>query len=246
MITFSHLTWDSNFFGRKIGQLTGTYESDTELFEYLSQLEEYDLIYFFNKNKKECSKAILNSFNGKKVDTKIIFRWNAPSEKSEDFSLPQGIEEYNSGILTEELESLAYESGAFSRYRIDQNFTTREFRNLYLTWIKKSLKGELADKVLVSKINDSIAGFITVKFNHNRNSANIGLLAINEKYRGLGLGKKLILAAKNVCLETKSTYLEVPTQKENKTACIFYKKNGFSISEEISVFHFWLKNNKKQ
>ena len=61
------------------------------------------------------------------------------------------------------LYELAFESGKYSRFKLDKNFSEIDFRKLYKKWVDNSLNLEIADEVLVYKISDIIQGFITYK-----------------------------------------------------------------------------------
>ena len=57
--------------------------------------------------------------------------------------------------------------------------------------------------------------------------------------QGKGFGKNLLKKVENFCLENNVKTLHIPTQLENITACNFYTKLGYEISEKIIIKHFW-------
>ncbi len=80
-------------------------------------------------------------------------------------------------------------------------------------------------QILVAKKDEQIIGYIcaTIIFDE----CNILKIIVDEKYRRMGVGNKLMDALINRCLSklVKSIYLEV--RDDNTKAISFYEKNGF-------------------
>ena len=81
-------------------------------------------------------------------------------------------------------------------------------------------------------------GFITLE--KKEHTGIIGLIAVNNKYRGKGVGKALVRGALSRFQLMKLTKAEVVTQKRNISAVQFYLKLGFGILRVQNVYHFWL------
>ena len=95
--------------------------------------------------------------------------------------------------LDKEILSLALQSGQFSRFRVDEHFANSEFEKMYKIWIENSLSGKIAKSVYVFEISGTKAGLITLGIKDD--SGDIGLLSVDEKFRGQKIGTKLIHAA---------------------------------------------------
>ena len=229
-----HLQWDSDFFGMKIGQIVLNSLNNLSVLLTEAQNSGYQLIYVFCIEKLEIDAETLEHFNGKLVDRKLLYEKKIETVK-EPLSI---VSEYKSNFLTEELEQLAYESGNFSRFKSDNNFKEEDFNNLYKTWVLNSIKHQIADHVFVAKENDQIKGMVTLKI--NKKDGQIGLMAVSPDAQGKGYGKSLISACEKKLSEIKIPKLEVPTQFNNKQACMFYEKCGFHIKSAINIYHFWL------
>ena len=93
-------------------------------------------------------------------------------------------------VLANEIYELGFESGKFSRFKLDANFTQNEFEILYKKWVDNSFDKSFADAVLAYKEQDKILGFITYKVYNNY--ATVGLLGVCSKHQGKGIGKKII------------------------------------------------------
>lgn len=63
-------------------------------------------------------------------------------------------------------------------------------------------------------------------------------LFVNRNYRGLGVSKKLVDCAKNLCRETGACELTLETQRNNIIANQLYKRTGFSLDIEHN-FYSW-------
>ena len=68
----------------------------------------------------------------------------------------------------------------------------------------------------------------------------IGLIAVSPLSQGKGYGHILNDACCNELIMRNINTIEVATQKDNKSACRFYEKCGFSVQSVTNIYHFWL------
>lgn len=229
-----YLTWDSDFFKKKIGRVLA--ENSEEIINVFEEAKKdnYQLIYVFGNENLFVDEKILKQFNGHLADRKVLFKKNIESKKEQT----SFVSEYTGNELTTELEQLAYESGKYSRFKTDKNFAENDFYRMYKIWILKSLTKEMADNVFVVKEDDVVKGMITLKIDGTK--GHIGLFAISPDMQGKGYGKALVHACENELLNKNRNELEVPTQIKNRQACKFYEKYGFQIKTINNIYHFWL------
>jgi dTDP-4-amino-4,6-dideoxy-D-galactose acyltransferase len=142
------------------------------------------------------------------------------------------------GPLTPALESLALASGAYSRFKIDPQIPQPVFDLLYRTWIRKSVTGELAERVFVARVQGIECGMVTVAKEGERGT--IGLMAVAETERCRGIGRALVCCARRHHLAMNRQSIQVVTQQSNKPACTFYENVGFRVERIESEYHFWL------
>jgi dTDP-4-amino-4,6-dideoxy-D-galactose acyltransferase len=229
-----YMAWDSDFFNKKIGRIF--VENSTDLGELLScaQQQNYKLIYVFGASDYFPEEKNLEKFDGKLVDRKVLY------EKHLIKVLPisNDIEKYEKSKLTLELETLAYLSGEFSRFRLDENFDDEDFYRMYKTWIEKSLTKQMADNVFVVLQNGIHKGLATLKI--NKETGYIGLIAVAPDMQGNGYGRKLLYACEKELFAQNIFLLEVSTQLNNIQACCFYEKCGFVIKSVTNIYHFKL------
>jgi len=232
-----YLDWDTNFFGFKTGKIVNVVDSIT-LENILNKAKEdkYKLIYLFTHPNIDSINKIALKNNGLLVDTKITF-----SLELKCF-LPkytfENIITYNDSELDKTLLSLAFQSGEYSRFKTDKNFSSGIFEKLYTIWMEESVKRKIADEVFVYTKANKICGMITVS--EDLGIAKIGLIGVDILSRGEQIGSKLIDFTKNYFNKRGLNKMEVVTQLENLKACAFYKHVGFSIAKSENVYHLWL------
>lgn len=231
-MTINFKKWDSDFFGYPISEIRKEVFTSVD-FEKVIELAKgvnAQLVYLVSNEESEdlvsqgCFLADIKVTYRRKVEKNVI--------------LDEHISSFSSNENYEELVDLALASGEYSRFKTDPKFIHNEFEKLYIEWIKKSVDRILADDVYIFKTAKHILGMVTAKINGQK--ADIGLIAVDIENRGHKIGKKLIDAVNNYALNNGCSYIDVPTQKLNYSACNFYEKNGFSIEKIEYIYHLWL------
>lgn len=240
MVQTKKLDWDSDFFGflvAHVGSISDEIEVWKEILEELKN-QNIKLAYWMVQPDNLLFQEFARENNGILVDIKTTYSIqissnNFPSEKS--------IEVIAKNDPNAELLNLAVQCGAYSRFAIDKNIPVNKFEELYKLWIINSLNKSMADDVLIYKAENKIVGLITV---YQKNKVgNIGLIGVDADYRGKGIGKALINAAKNYFIAKGIHKIHVVTQGQNLSACRLYENTGFSVLERSEFYHFWIKNN---
>jgi dTDP-4-amino-4,6-dideoxy-D-galactose acyltransferase len=226
MIT--RLEWDSSVFGYPVGKAKFERSKDFKFNDFKFISSEFELVYVFSKER------ITGEYEGLyPVDRKVVLA--RKTERMIDIDLPT-VELYQ-GETTEQLLNLAYQSGKYSRFNRDINFVSNEFEKLYKIWIEKSISRKLSNKVFICSSRCGLIGFSTLLM--KKDVAEIGLIAVDIKSRGKGIGSSLILNSVNYAYENKYSQIQVTTQLENSKAIEVYEKNGFEIIELTYVYHYW-------
>lgn len=223
----NYLQWDSDFFRRKVGDITiGKNE--------IVDPEEYDLIVVKQPDDFDIE---LGGYDLSFKETKINFIKKLTHVSQSDFQMIKDTDVDEREI--DFFKPLAYESGKKSRFLLDGKFGEQKFKELYDMWIINSLNKKFAVKIFYIEENATAIGFVTLqKFN---TLGKIGLIATHPEYQGKGFGKKLLDKTEDYCIKNGITDLEIPTQKENIQACNFYKRQGYKINDEIIIKHYWKK-----
>ena len=71
------------------------------------------------------------------------------------------------------------------------------------------------------------------------NKATVGLIAVSNQHQGKGIGGILLNHLETILYQKEIKSLTIPTQFENKQACNFYHKQGYSIFDNTFIKHYW-------
>jgi dTDP-4-amino-4,6-dideoxy-D-galactose acyltransferase len=234
------LDWDSNFFDFPVFQCNIVNEITLEnIKEIRKHIAVFSKALVYIVSQKVCNFQTDGLYL---MPAKITYELDL-SEVNFNFSVdPPNIEIVSTPIdISQDLIELAFLSGEHSRFKIDAHFTKDNFQRLYLEWLKKSINIQIADECFLINKNGIQIGFVTVKIYDQ--VAEIGLIAVNRKYQGLGLGGALLKRIYNYANQRGCIKIRVNTQETNKNACIFYEKNRFKITEKSYYSHFWRHEN---
>ena len=225
--SYQLLEWDSSFFGFDVYSINSN--NETTIKDQLHQLEKHDgsLVYLFTDLVFD--DVFLTKSSGKFVGTKVVFSKNLQS-----VSFNNIIKSIKYDVIPRELLSLAFQSGEFSRFKIDTRLARESFEELYKKWLLKAIDNTDIETLVYSE-GDIIKGFISVEFSEE---AVIGLFAVDETMRGKGIGKLLLNQAEYISKNKGYNNLLIPTQKENSGACGFYLNSNYKIIEERRNYHF--------
>jgi dTDP-4-amino-4,6-dideoxy-D-galactose acyltransferase len=213
------LLFDSSLFGYAVGKcLVDEAWSESN---FLEAAKSYRLVYLFSDELLD-----FRTLKIQPVDLRLTFFKNLKRRNADNAE----IQPY-SGILTETLRCLAFESGVFSRFHTDPNFVNREFEKLYQLWIEKALTQH---EVLLTKDQ---AGFVTCAVAEY--DAQIGLIAVQKDQQGKGWGKKLIQAAENFAIQKGAQSMTIGTQAANLPASSLYHSMGYQLIEREFIYHYW-------
>lgn len=237
MLNVQRLDWDSEFFGFGVGRVAGPFESSSALVAAFKEAAErgLQLVYGVCDHKDVASHQIARAIGGRFVDAKRTYALDLANVQP----MRMDIEDAGDDACSRrDLRSLAWQAAEFSRFRIDPALPAGSWRRMYSAWMRNSLSGQLADAVLVERADDRIIGMITVS--HRAKHGQIGLFAVDHRWRGRGIGGRLLDAAIQRCHAEGCDELIVVTQGDNVAACRSYERAGYRVIEEQGVFHFWI------
>jgi len=230
-----YLDWDSNFFGYPVARVDldhfGTDRIDS-LFKQIA-LEKFRLTYFFVPSDEKELNQYFSEKGALLVDQKTTFSKSTENHKV----ISQSIVEFQGVDVNEKLKGLVLQAGLYSRFRTDKNFIANEYERLYLEWLSKSIRKEIALKIFVALYDSETIGLTTLgeKYKH----ADIGLVSIDVNFRGLGLGCDLIKSADTAAFNLGFNEIKVVTQLQNRPACRLYEKCNFHIENITNIYHYW-------
>ncbi|MDO6444985.1 GNAT family N-acetyltransferase [Colwellia sp. 1_MG-2023] len=230
------LKFDSELFKLPIASHQITKETNYDLISNEIRNSKIELLYLFSEKQQDIKEIESNiELSVTYADEKVIFEKCLEGRTKVTSSDKISLNQWNKSDLTK-LESLAIASGEYSRFKLDQNLSNDENEKLYYKWLHKSLSFELADNIYIYD-KEKIAGLLTVKFDVDK--AVVGLLSVDEVYRGQGIAGKLLTALENDCISRGIKIISIPTQRINQNACKFYLKQGYSEIHSSHIYHCW-------
>ncbi|MCL2304686.1 MAG: GNAT family N-acetyltransferase [Planctomycetaceae bacterium] len=243
--TIFPVDWDSKFFGFPVGRINLNADFSLENLNETLRLGKNDfrLIYLFLKEKGP------NEFEGFEVpcvcyDRKLVYEKKVHTLPSE---LDPRLRLYTEAACTKRMESLAVISGLQSRFRRDPQ-TSPFYEQLFLTWISNAILGGTADAIWVWQGDDGKpSGLATVRVVKQTNSptgqtvkeGRIGMLAVEEKYCGRGVGSSLIKACEYWSISAGLDQVSLAVPAECPAYNRVCNKAGYIPGSEISVYHYW-------
>jgi len=237
------LDWDSDHFGFRVARSEPSHAPVDALRADLERAREEGvrLVYAFRDAAPSVPAELLDEFGGRAVCTQVAFRKLLLSEAGPP--APEGIriERFTATVVPEDLQALAIEAGGFSRFRLDPGIPRPAFEALYRTWCERSVRGELADHVLVAhgESGDRL-GLVSVARSDDPECGRIGLLSVNPRWHRFGIATALMSAAEDRMREAGCREAMVVTQQENVEVCRFYRSCGYREESCQRAFHFWL------
>jgi dTDP-4-amino-4,6-dideoxy-D-galactose acyltransferase len=231
------LDWDSRFFGFGVARILCETPTPDEVRTALDQCRTTGtrLIYWHAPYQDLAAHQLAEQHNAWLADRKVTFVMALG---------PVATAPVDAGIvpatmLTPRLESLAWQSGEYSRFALDKRLPADAFRQLYSQWLRNSLNGNIARAVFtLPDTTGQELGLLTLGEKNGR--ADIGLLAVDKQARGQRVGKRLVAEARRWAVGAGYAELQVVTQRDNAPACGFYESCGFAISHEEHIYHLWL------
>lgn len=139
------------------------------------------------------------------------------------------------GTADADLTLLARQAGWGSRFRLDKCFAPEVCDEMYRIWLQRSCSREIADQVLITRLGNTLAGMITVRF--SKPLGQIGLVSVAPELQGHGIGRQLLLQVLRAASQAGCTELAVVTQVQNLAAVRLYQSVGFLPFEMLHWYH---------
>tara|TARA_R110002072_G_scaffold30097_7_gene94397 strand:+ start:1288 stop:1947 length:660 start_codon:yes stop_codon:yes gene_type:complete len=212
------LPFDTQLFNYPVGRISINTDWNEE--NFATAAKEFQLIYLFSK-----SPVAFNNPSIQLVDIKMTFEKHIDNPAE----IPE-IKHFQKS-LSKELQDLAFESGAYSRYKLDTCLNQEEFEKLYRIWIQKAWE---SNSVLQAP---DLQGMVT--YSVDAKAAKVGLIAVSKESQGKGWGKKLMKAAEATAFSLGAETIEVSTQETNIPACKLYESLGYKLAEKTFVYHWY-------
>lgn len=213
--------WLSSFFQRQIGEIEKVCGIECH------QLSQYDLVQVKLPSLAQREIGYIQSLGFTLVEGEIIFEYDL-ANFSPDLTACR--------VATEQdLAQLEPFSHLFSQTRFRSPwFSLLENRRFYWQWIQNAVKGEFDDLCLLSETaSGEIQGMITLRVKES--TAQVGLLAVAEKWRNQGIGYRLLMNAIAWAKSQQATKMMISTQLSNLAAIQLYQR----LNGKTSGTYYW-------
>ena len=176
-------------------------------------------------------KADLQKFEGSKftVDEVIYEAVNCPCNLSELIGIAE--------------TSWSQTRVATDRFHADKGFPKRLADSVYTEWLRNSLSGELADLIVVPRVDGRAVGFLTLKRQADCiGDTRFGLLvlaAVDPSMRGKNIYTNMISFGLRI-LKRDTEIVETGTQVTNYPVQKAWVQLGLKLVSTTYTFHKWL------
>lgn len=231
------LDWDSAFFGRRIAAIGAAPLGGGDLAATVAaaRAQGVECIYVLCDVENQGGIQALSACGARLVDVRMTFERGlatlapAPQDPAIRAAVPADVPA---------LRELAAASHGSSRFYADGRFPRELCDEMFATWIEKSCGG-WADIVRVAEVDGRVSGYTT---GHVREAGRgeIGLVAVDPRAQGHGLGTKLVASALQLLRDRGLTSTTVVTQGRNIGAQRLYQGQGFRTQRVQTWHHLWL------
>jgi dTDP-4-amino-4,6-dideoxy-D-galactose acyltransferase len=228
------LDWDSAFFGFRIARLREAHLTAQILSDALGwcSRERIRCLYFLASAESPETTGLAETNGFRMADVRITLA----RELRADAGPAESVRAFRESDLPS-LRAIAAVSHRDSRFYNDPGFPDQRCNELYETWIERSCHG-YADTVLVAEHRREPAGYVSCHL-HPDGMGTIGLLAVADRSRGLGLGGQLVAGALRFLEESSCKRVTVVTQGRNCPAQRLYQNCGFRSAIVELWYHRW-------
>jgi hypothetical protein len=262
MAAWRDLPWDSKHFGHKMLELKYFIAEEDASFEdrcaAMRELQKdwqgYDHVTARINAFDILSVQVVENFGFSLTDTNVKYGIDLRETSLQKF---EGSKVTNEGVVYEvvrcpcqfpELNHIAETSWsqtkvAIDRFHADRKLSQKLANSVYTEWLKNSLTGELANYVIVPRVDGKAAGFLTLKQHADSvDNIKIGLLvlaAVDPSTRGRHIYTGMISLGLRV-LKREAEIAETGTQITNYPVQRAWVRLGLKLSSTTHVFHKWL------
>ena len=232
------LPWDSDWLGFPVARLVaGPPGSATDVSAAVAQgrAAGIRLLYLVLDPTDVVASEAARAAGAELLDIKLTYELSL-STLVPSVQEPVGIQLTQVVALTPALEKLAWQSGKYSRFRLDSRIGSPAFEALYTRWLSQSL----AQGTVWAASNENNEPCGLLAFGTRGGAASIELLAVAPAARRQRIGYFMVQAARQEAIRQGHAMVRVVTQDANQSARQFYEQCGFRLLDTAHYYHLWL------
>ena len=235
------LPWDSAFFGVAIARSLQSHLDEASCSATLEWCasRRIECLYFLCPLDDSATQRLLNHHGFQSVGVRVTLVRPPGSDVAGDSA---GFRLATVNDIPR-LRAIALTSHRDTRFHADGHFDSARCDELYATWIEKSVQG-YATHVIVAERDGAAVGYVTLHVDEKApveaapRTARIGLFAVDEQWRGRGIGRNLLRHAGQTLLKEGVGDTSVVTPGSTG-ALTLYKSAGFRTMDESLWYHRW-------
>lgn len=232
-------TWDSGFFGFPVAHVESEAHDTKQFNKALTSAREMGVILLVYKapfgTQISCDDPHVLA------DTRLTYRYSIGDMALRDLPSPSyPVEIYDGKTPLPVFDLLAEKWGTHSRFYVDEMFPKSAADAMYVHWVRRMVKREMADLFLVARDRHGDIGAIS---SARIDSTGLGaplMMVADDRLVGLGLGRSFVLTIMQWLKENGVENAELVAQASNRLACNTYKKLGWQLKSKQDIFHIWL------
>lgn len=233
-----YLQWDSDFFQKRIGRVTSNHLDRNEalLVNLWAAENKMDCLYYLSDGSRDSSPWEAEKDGYHLMDLRVTFFIDLERADLEEEN-PLKIEIVSAQDLPD-VKRMAGQFHGLSRFFADPHFDRELCQKMYEIWIERD--ATQPERFLwVNKQDDCVSGYTSASIDRLSNSAEIGLVGVNAKFRGQGIGRKLQVAVLRELKQLGMRQVEVVTQGRNIAAQNLYTRSGYALKSIDLWYHKW-------
>ena len=256
-----YLYWDTKHFGYETGRIDPCWIApDTPdaaalmlLEETASELDERGLETYFTRISSHCLSAVraAEALAFSLADTVVEYVFDFAKTKIPEQKTDLQFRLAEPGDRDELVELTRHTFSKYlGRFHKDPHYLEDRATEMYVKWMDNSLKGEMAEGVLLGIAEGKIAGFLTLKLLHDHDDVlgvrlGEGVLAgVAPFARGRGVYGDIIHNSLYWFSE-RTDKVKVVTQVNNYAVQNAWTKLGFRLRNAYHTFHYWRENGQE-
>lgn len=237
------LSWDTEFFQRRIGRVRGgTLDEPQALaIDDWSRTHKIECLYFLANADCLTTPRTAANHEFALMDIRMTFECRLPvvaaSPRLE--SVPEMDVRPVEPEDVPALQAIARVSHTDTRFFSDPHFPLPLAEELYSTWIGLECQGRAPMVFVAIASKGPPCGYISCHLEGARGTGQIALVAVSQEFRGRGLGRGLIWTAQDWLASQGARQITVVTQGKNLAAQRLYAQCGFAIRDLRLWYHKW-------
>lgn len=230
-----YLSWDSEFFGVRIGRVRATPQSgdDFKAIERWAIANAIDCLYLVLPGDSVEQTIHAENYRFKLVEVRVNYECGSMQHNDPPSSSVTIRAARESDIPT--LQTIASYSHRQTRFYADPHFDRERCDELYREWIRRSCTG-WADHVVVAALDGRPCGYIALQVDGT--TGKISLVGVDRAVHRQGVGTLMVDASLRYLASRAVTCVKWPTSARNVASQRLCSKGGFRL-ESVETWHHW-------